>query len=94
MTKVTAFDHHSNEEFLEELRARLNEIIEGQYEMQADITTLKQDVSELKHNVSELKHDVLELKNDMSFVKGSIVAFSDGFEDHEFRLKKLEQPSS
>ena len=59
--------------------------------IEKNVSELKEDLSQVKLDVSGLKQDVSQLKDDMVIVKGAVTEQSTDLDNHETRLKKLEQ---
>jgi peptidoglycan hydrolase CwlO-like protein len=59
--------------------------------LKQDVSVLKDDMVIVKQDVTVLKQDVSVLKDDMVIVKHAVTEQSTDLDDHEGRLKKLEQ---
>ena len=59
-------------------------------EVKKDVHELKQDMVEVKNDVHELKQDMREVKTELGSVKMVVVNISHEINDHEKRIKKVE----
>lgn len=76
-TKSNDDTSHYEGALLEDIQDRIKLLAEAMSDVPADVRKLKQDVSQINENVTFVKHAVTELSTDV--------------DDHEARLKKLEQ---
>jgi len=60
-------------------------------EVKKDVQELKQDMVEVKNDVHELKQDMREVKTELGSVKMIVVNVSHEMNDHEKRIKKVEE---
>jgi peptidoglycan hydrolase CwlO-like protein len=89
---------HYEGALLEDVLDKVKLIAEGQTgiwnkvdSIDKNVSALKEDLSHVKLDVSQLKQDVSQLKDDMVIVKHAATEQSTDLDDHEARLKKLEQ---
>ena len=60
-------------------------------EVKKDVRELKKDMVEVKNDVHELKQDMREVKTELGSVKMIVVNVSHEMNDHEKRIKKVEE---
>ena len=98
------FERHTNV-LMEQMKHEVKTVAEGHSilvkkldkveseigEVKKDVRELKKDMVEVKNDVQELKKDMREVKTELGSVKMIVVNISHEINDHEKRIKKVEE---